>query len=414
MKKTLSLCFAILLSGCTNSMVSEISSASHSSVQKPFSIQSSDTQFKGELSKESLTDFDNLTSAFCNFNSIVPTGKGDSFFRLGTAIQYCDPSVSDRFTYYCFENGCKHTDTTCHAYIGNAEQFIAWEGVWYYSRINRDGEYELVRHNPDTNEREVLVTYEKKDDGSLWEYISSFFVSHNVLYIQVTQNITDPDSLEQSVSGYIDTIDISTLSQRKLSDCNDKDSFFGGNGKKAVICHVEYHQTVNGQMNPYTELRIMDLASGESELIADTDHGFSSYFDLFQLVHHNELVYLRSDEIHILNLESMEDRTIYHSDRKISCAWFFGNRIRFLEKTESESDLSEKMISLDGTELCDFPKMVYTYDSGEQVTRLAPRYLTEHGQIGFIQDDSGTNRYGWISEKDYLNCDLDKAVYYNR
>lgn len=414
MKKTLSLCLAILLSGCTNSMVSEISSASHSSVQKFSSIQFSDTQFKGELSKESLTDFDNLVADSLSFNSLVSAGKGDSFFRLGTAIQYCDPAVSDRFTYYCFENGCKHTDTTCHAYVGNAEQFIAWKGLWYYSRINPDGEYELVRHNPDTNEREILVTYEKADDGSLWESISSFFVSHNVLYVTVTQNITDPDSLEQTVSGYIDTIDLNTLSRKKLSDCNDKDQFLGGNGKKAVICHVEYHQTVNGQMNPYTELRIMDLATGQKELIADTDHGFSPYTDLFQLVNRDEAVYIRSNEIHILNLGSMEDRTIYHTDRKISCACFFGNRIRFLEKTENESDLSEKIISLDGTDLCDFPKMIYTYDSGDQVTRLAPRYLTEHGQIGFIQDDSGTNRYGWISEKDYLNCDLNKAIYYKK
>ncbi len=109
---------SLVLSGCGATKVStpkQINQSSKNNESNSVNIPSSEL---------ALTDFSNMHAAFTDDGSIVPSGEGNGLLALGTAVQYCDPSISSQFTYYCFETGCKHTDYTCHCYIGNALQFI--------------------------------------------------------------------------------------------------------------------------------------------------------------------------------------------------------------------------------------------------------------------------------------------------
>lgn len=64
------------------------------------------------------------------------------------------------------------------------------------------------------------------------------------------------------------------------------------------------------------------------------------------------------------------------------------------------------MIDLDGNNRQDYPELI---DNEENVMKFGYQYLTEHGQIGTVMQ--GNNLIsGWISEENYLRCDLNQIV----
>ncbi len=140
--------------------------------------------------------------------------------------------------------------------------------------------------------------------------------------------------------------------------------------------------------------------------ITDSDQGYFNFSDLYQLSNQDELVYIESNNIHLLDLGTMENQVIYSSPKILSRAWFFGNHVRFLEKETDGSSLVESMIDLDGNNRQDYPELI---DNEENVMKFGYQYLTEHGQIGRVMQ--GNNLIsGWISEENYLRCDLDQVV----
>ncbi len=403
MKKTIYILLSsLLLSGCGATKVSTTKQDNQSSKNN----ESNSVNIPS--SELALTDFSNMHAAFTDDGAIVPSGEGDGLLALGTAVQYCDPSISSQFTYYCFETGCKHTDYTCHCYIGNALQFITWHGQWYYIRKNAYDAFELIQHNPESNDRKILLSYERSNDGSVYEFINSMFLSNGVLYISFTHFETDSDTLQTESSGYIDTIDLETCEHTQLFDLNEDDNFFGGNGKNAAIVHSQTKESVNGEIIPYHELNVLNLESGELIKITDSDSGFNVFSDMYQLINKDTLVYIESDTIHILDLSSLDNSIIYKSDKTILSAWFFGNKVRFLEKAVDGSSLEENMIDSDGNNKINFPSMI---DSDRQVTKFAPVYLTEHGEIGRYSDSTSDALItGWISESNYLNGNFKQIV----
>lgn len=396
---------SLILCGCSAAPISAVQTGSPSASPQ-ISSDKHRTIDDISLSETPLTDFENQSAANTNDGSIVPSGSGDGLLKLGTAVRYCDPDVADQFAYYCFEPGCKHTDPTCHSYIGNAQSFIAYEGIWYYTRQNDSDQFEIVCHNPVTNERKVIAQYERSDDGHIWEVIGSMIVSHGLLYVSIQRFETAEDTMQQTSSSYIDTIDLQTFERKRLENCNDHDGFICGNGEKAVIVHTEPRTAVNDSEYVYSELDILDLTSGQRVKITDTDQGYYNFSDPYQLSNQDKLVYIESNNIHLLDLGTMENQVIYSSQNTLSRAWFFGNHVRFLEKEKDGSYLVESMIDLDGNNRQDYPELI---DNEENVIKFGYQYLTEHGQIGTVMQ--GNNLIsGWISEENYLRCDLNQIV----
>lgn len=379
------------------SFLTACSSSKTLSVTDCSSNNKSDTVLKenSTYSSEPLTDFENISFALTSSSQLVPFGEGDKLLYPGTAVQYCDPSVSDQFTYYCFEPGCKHMDNTCHAYIGNAEGFISHNGLWYYDRKKDNNQYEIICHNPDTNERKVIASYERSDNGKIWEYINTMMISHNFLYVTVTRKSTAEGSLDSEVTSRIESIDLEDYSRKVVVDDNDC-SFFGGNGEKAVVEYSEPRSGIDGSVTQYFELRIYNLDGSGYQLISDSDHGFYEYSDMYQLVNGNNVVYIKQNEVHLLNLHTMEDKAVYSSRNKVVRTWFFGNLISFVEETDN--GFSCFMMDKDGKNKKEYPGLM---DTENNVLKVSYTYLTEHGQIA---------NSSWISEKDYLNCNFDHMI----
>lgn len=346
-------------------------------------------------SSETLTNFENISFAFTSSRQLVPFGEGDKLLYPGTAVEYCDPSVSDQFTYYCFEPGCKHMDNTCHAYIGNTEGFISYKGLWYYDRKKDNNQYEIICHNPDTNERKVIASYERSDNGNIWESINTMMISHDFLYVTVTRMSTAEDSFNSEVTSRIEAIDLKDYSRKTIVDDNNF-SFFGGNGERAVIEYAAPRSGIDGSVNPYFELRIYNLDGSGYQLISDSDHGFYEYSDMYQLVNEDNVVYINQDEVHLLNLHTMEDKAVYSAKNKVVRTWFFGNLISFVEETDN--GFSCFMMDKDGKNKKEYPGLM---DTENNVLKVSYTYLTEHGQIA---------NSSWISEKDYLNCNFDHMI----
>ena len=175
MKKTCLVFMSFILAGCSTSGTADISQNKKSDITSVKEDKITEDRPVFDTSSEPLTDYENLIAASSSVLSLFPAGDGDKIYQLGTAVKYCDPSDSSQFTYYCSDSNCKHIDETCSAYIGYAEKFIAYKGLWYYDLKNDTGQYVIICHNPETNERNVIATYE---EGT----VNSMIVSHNFLH----------------------------------------------------------------------------------------------------------------------------------------------------------------------------------------------------------------------------------------
>lgn len=85
---------SLILCGCSAVPISDVQTESPSA-----SPQISSDQHRTiddiSLSETPLTDFENQSAANTNDGSIVPSGSGDGLLKLGIAVRYCDPDVSD-------------------------------------------------------------------------------------------------------------------------------------------------------------------------------------------------------------------------------------------------------------------------------------------------------------------------------
>ncbi|MGM9941082.1 MAG: hypothetical protein ACI32N_03735 [Bulleidia sp.] len=395
-------CF-LILTGCTS--VSKPVSDSVS-VDDPIRIPDTEDTFQPvfTVSDTPLRDGENISASFVNGNGFIPYGEGDGFVQTGTAIRYCNPQISDTFAYYCSRSGCHHTDQTCNCYIGSAELFLAYRDRWYYDRINQSGEAEIVEHDPSNNTRNVIGRYETEADGSVEERVQSMLASEGKLYVTIERHEWNSETGEEVTTYYVDVIHPDEMKRDTILK-NDGDlSLFGVRGNRAVVVRASFEESVNGQPDPQYELRIYDINTGNHDVITDTEDGFRSFSDHYQLMNHDDLVYVRNQEIHVLNLTDMTDTIVYTASKKVIRAWFFGSNIFFLQKDENSTEWL--MISPDGSMVDDYSSLL----NENQVMRLGYSYLTDHGQIGRYLDENGNLKNVWISEDDLLHCRLENMI----
>lgn len=378
MKKTCLLFMTWILAGCTTAGTAGISPNKESDISSSKEDKIMVKRPVIDISSESLTDFENLFAASSSVLSLFPAGDGDKIYQLGTAVKYCDPSVSSLFSYYCSDSNCKHIDETCPAYIGDAEKFIAYKGLWYYDLKNDAGKYEIICHNPDTNERNVIATYE---EGT----VNSMIASHHSLYVEIV-------SLQNGM-GELQKIDLTTLEKKTILE-DYMISFAGTNGNKAVVVHSEIQGKDN--IKAINELRIYDLNDTSYVSVLSSDQGLKYPNSYSQMIKGNEVIYSDSKTIHILNLNTMEDNKIYTSD-SVGVSWFFGNKVCFLENKDNE--VLAYMMSNDGSDKYAYPEW---FENNS--LNFSAKYLTEHGQIIF------SNKDGWISENDFLNGNINQII----
>lgn len=400
--KKITLSAVLLLSGCFSSTHNV--SVTDRTDSQIIEHQDQDTSSLFKASGSSLWDGENISASFVSFSSLMPTGQKDAFWKIGTSVQYCDPSISDTFMYYCFNTGCLHNDLSCNCYIGNADLFLSYRGYWYYDRINSSNAYELICHDPSSNNRKIIAEYEMRDDGSVSERITGMSASYGKLYVNINRQEYDLETGKQMSTGYYDVIDLKDGSHQIILENDGDISLFGVYQNKAVILKNEMNASVNGQLSRNDTLLIYDLQSEESVYITDTDNGFRCFSDSYQLIDHENLVYINGQKIHILNLENMDDQAVYTSDGIISRAWFFGRNIRLIEKDDTGKHLS--MISADGTLKEQYPSLLD--EAGIMV--MGYSYSTEHGQIGSISNGNGHLKDVWISEQDLLESRIDHVI----
>lgn len=377
MKKTCLVFMSFILAGCSTSGTADISQNKKSDITSVKEDKITEDRPVFDTSSEPLTDYENLIAASSSVLSLFPAGDGDKIYQLGTAVKYCDPSDSSQFTYYCSDSNCKHIDETCSAYIGYAEKFIAYKGLWYYDLKNDTGQYVIICHNPETNERNVIATYE---EGT----VNSMIVSHNSLYVGI-------GALQDGMNE-IQSIDLTSFEKQTILEDN-MISFAGTDGNKAVIVHSE----IRGKDNiAIDDLRIYDLKDMSYVSVLKSDQGLIYPDAYYHMINGNELIYSDSKSIHILDLNTMEDNKIYTSD-SVSEAWFFGNKVCFLENKGNET--IAYMMNKDGSDKYAYPEW---FENNS--LKFSTKYLTEHGQIIYSNKDE------WISEKDLLNGNLEHII----
>lgn len=190
----------------------------------------------------------------------------------------------------------------------------------------------------------------------------------------------------------IQSIDLTSFEKQTILEDN-MISFAGTDGNKAVIVHSE----IRGKDNiAIDDLRIYDLKDMSYVSVLKSDQGLIYPDAYYHMINGNELIYSDSKSIQILDLNTMEDNKIYTSD-SVSEAWFFGNKVCFLENKGNET--IAYMMNKDGSDKYAYPEW---FENNS--LKFSTKYLTEHGQIIYSNKDE------WISEKDLLNGNLEHII----
>ena len=61
------------------------------------------------------------------------SGTGDGILYVNTTVSSMNPPDQTEPVLLCAQAGCTHSDETCKAYIGNADYFLSYHNVWYYT-----------------------------------------------------------------------------------------------------------------------------------------------------------------------------------------------------------------------------------------------------------------------------------------
>lgn len=109
------------------------------------------------------------------------TENGLGFYVPGSkTLSYYDPEYGQMFA-MCSQSGCRHTDESCEAWIGeNVAYFAPYGGAWWSVSNEADGSVVLRRIDPESRKREVAAELGATDEVSY--RVGNAYVSHGCIY----------------------------------------------------------------------------------------------------------------------------------------------------------------------------------------------------------------------------------------
>ena len=114
---------------------------------------------------------------------MVPSGTGDGLLYVTTTVSSINPPDQTEPVLLCAQAGCTHSDETCKAYIGNADYFLSYHDVWYYTVSESDNRLTLHSYDYKNGKRSVLHTWEGSEQDSI--AVDNMLADHNRLYVSL-------------------------------------------------------------------------------------------------------------------------------------------------------------------------------------------------------------------------------------
>lgn len=366
---------------------------------------SSTKETETTVDHESLLQTENQSAIPVGASQAISAGDGDAVFRPSdSVVYYGDLSVDDAFTVYCSKTGCTHDTEDCGAYIGNASEFIAYKGLWYYIRTMEDKSMVLFEHDPETNERTALKTVTSGFEGNT-QYINTMqnmMVSYDCLYVQVLEKKTEnPGADSEDMMEFVE-INLKTKEERTILSYEPaKEGWYieAGNGKYLLI--GQYLPNSEDDPLSYEMLYAYDLSTLTREVIIDEAAGMLMYADPYGNINSDDLlIYCTEHEVHLYDTNTNEDKQLYTTDERIIHANIYGNDV-YYTYFEDNSTLH----FMHGNTSGDTPVEINNGGENNQ-TSFSIYRTTENGYLGMTDD----GKSGWIYREDFIQENYDAIV----
>lgn len=365
---------------------------------QPSSDQLTITQNTNSHESISLYESQNVVSSNTSLKIPVASGKGNIVLFPGTAVSYCDPTVSSDQYVYCTQPGCQHKTDDCGAYIGNSDCLAVYDGLWYYLRTGEDDSISLIRHDPLANERTVLKTYVSEEkDGILLHRIPQYsLISCGYIYISLTTTEYNMITNESSSTTELQEVDCRTGETRVLSSDDQIIDVIGGNEKEFAAFVLIGNPNENKR-----EMRIYQRSDFSYETVVDTSAGLLGMNSIYANIANNRILYVVNDGLYCFDLETREHLKI--ADGTIQARSIFGNSVYF-NRSDPKSDGVNSEFLRCTTD--DFDLITMQNNDQKDVYVFSQYVGTETGFIGMSKD----GKYGWISQKDFDQENYDGIV----
>ena len=345
------------------------------------------------------------------YGHMAYSGNGDGILYVTSTVSSINPPDQTEPVLLCAQAGCTHSDETCKAYIGNADYFLSYHDVWYYTVSESNDRLTLHSYDFKNGKRSVLHTWEGSEQDTI--AVDHMLADHNRLYVSLYTVNYSPEENTCYGKSKTDCIDLNQNTCLTVLESDEKE-------KEFEYCHngkILYTYTyLNGELPDYsewigqgkteeaysdladsmlcTELHVLDTASSE-DIVLGTDIAFpgvNAYED-------DQFVWHGSDRLYQYDIdpgttESREVPGIIHSE-------IFDSHILFITRS------SDEQTRLYVTDIDDMKqvKEIESVDINAPIT-FSIYFETENGFFGIYND-----AFYWIKKADYYQGKFGESVY---
>ena len=285
---------------------------------------------------------------------------GDYLFSSsGSRLRYTNLATG-KGGFWCFQTGCTHDDESCKAYIRNLSSFYIYKGIFYCLCGSEDSTGErLVSYIPSTGEQNVIGEW-KTGSSETYDSVSLDGIAYDNLYLTVSlekymesddPNITSETLKEDLLvynipSGKLQQYDWSSLYdfagshygriwgftpdgkmlienwvlQRDMRDIEEeydaRETFF----RAQNIYYYNYED-----LNSHGEICLVDIATGQKKILANSDSGFQFRTPDLNMVYGNLFLYRVHDTLVLYDMET-DQTTELVTLQNIRNYWLMDNK----------------------------------------------------------------------------------------
>ena len=338
------------------------------------------------------------------------SGTGDGILYVNTTVSSMNPPDQTEPVLLCAQAGCTHSDETCKAYIGNADYFLSYHNVWYYTVSESNNRLTLHSYDYKNGKRSVLHTWEGSEQDSI--AVDNMLADHNRLYVSLYTASYSPEENTYYGKSKTDCIDLDQNTCVTVLESDEKEKVF-------EYCHngkVLYTYTyLNGELPDYvewieqgkseeeyselldriftSELRILDTETSTDSLLGSgiATTGIKQFEKEKFAWHDGKTVYVY--DIEKQNVVSLDVEGI------AGVRIFDGNVIY----TTRAEDGTFKVYAA-GTDLLQEGKRIGSEDSSDRVS-FSIKYETENGFFGIYND-----AFYWIRKADFYSGRFESSI----
>lgn len=195
-------------------------------------------------SSSEYTDSDNTLSlsasgyTMMGYGNMAPSGEGDNLLYITETVSVFNPETGFSPVLLCAQPGCSHRDETCEAWIGDRDQFMCFQGIWYWTVYDNTQTLLLKSYDHESGRRQDLFRYTCNEGG---ECSNSLMIAENDrIYLQFDELRSNLETGSYDITRRIEKISILSGSHETILETSGSDCWMEGAWNENVVYTRSY------------------------------------------------------------------------------------------------------------------------------------------------------------------------------